>query len=64
MKQKGFEKYLGTSYEGYEKVVTRLLMTIEARRNQQGGGQSVRKWATGSGMRRSTELKGLVSFIN
>jgi hypothetical protein len=38
MKQKGFEKYLGTSYEGYEKVVTRLLMTIEARRNQQGGG--------------------------
>ena len=42
-------------------VVTRLLMAIEARRNQNGGESSVKKKV---GIRGSRELKGLVSSIN
>ena len=55
---------LGASYEGYEEVVTRLLMVIEARRNQNGGEPSVMKKASSSRLQRKRELKGLVSSIN
>ena len=64
LKRKGFGKYLEASYEGYEEVVTRLLMVIEARRNQNGGEPSVMKKASSSRLQRKRELKGLVSSIN
>jgi hypothetical protein len=64
LKRKGFGKYLEASYEGYEEVVTRLLVAIEARRNQNGGEPGVKKKVFSFGVRGKRELKGLVSSIN
>lgn len=46
---------MGAADEGYEEVVVNLLMAIDARRKQAGGGKSVRKQGVGS--RRRGNLK-------
>ncbi len=55
---------MGAADEGYEEVVVNLLMAIDARRKQAGGGKSVKKQGVGSGRRGSRKLKGFVSSIN
>lgn len=63
-KEKGVGKLLGASYSGYEQVVTKLLMDIEARHLQRKAGMIGPQRLSSSGRKCSRELKGLVSSIN
>uniref|UniRef100_A0A2N9GEX2 Reverse transcriptase domain-containing protein n=1 Tax=Fagus sylvatica TaxID=28930 RepID=A0A2N9GEX2_FAGSY len=63
-KQKGVGKVLGASYEGYEQIVTELLMDIEARYLQRKAGLVDSRRPSSSGRKGSRELKGLISSIN
>ena len=64
MKEKGIGKVLGASYEGYEQVVTELLMDIEARHQQRKERALSPRRPSSSGRKGSRELKGLVTSIN
>ena len=63
-KEKGVGKVLRASYEGYEQVVTEILMEIEARHLQRKAVTASLQRPPSSGKKGSRELKGLASSTN
>ena len=63
-KQKGVGKIMGASFKGYEQVVTKLLMDIEAQYLQRKANLANSRRPPSSGRKCSRELKGLGSSIN
>ena len=61
---KAFRKLVGASYEGYEREVIALLISIEARRNQRKPAHTEPRTPKKQGNKGRRELKGLVSSIN
>ena len=61
---KAFGKLVGVSYEGYEREVIALLVSIEARRNQRKPAHAEHRTPKKQGNKGHRELKGLVSSIN
>jgi hypothetical protein len=61
---KAFGKLVGASYEGYEREVIALLISIEARRNQRKPAHTEPRTPKKQGNKGRRELKGLVSSIN
>jgi hypothetical protein len=61
---KTFGKLVGASYEGYEREVIALLVSIEARRNQHKPEHAEHRTPKKQGNKGCRELKGLVSSIN
>ena len=61
---KAFGKLVGASYEGHEREVIALLVSIEARRNERKPVQVAHRTPKKQGNKGRRELKGLVSSVN
>jgi hypothetical protein len=59
-----FGLVLGASFEGFEEEMTKILQSIEERRNTRDGKSNVRKQVLKYAGKGSKELKNLISTIN